>query len=65
MELLSFSAGVQINENEILIFGGYDNSETEQPKGVCFSLMGTAYLNCSKSIKRSGPSQKSQDSFTF
>jgi hypothetical protein len=28
MELLSFSAGVQINENEILLFGGYDNSET-------------------------------------
>ena len=39
MELLSFSAGLQINENEILVFGGYDNSETEQPKGLCFSLI--------------------------
>jgi hypothetical protein len=40
MELLSFSAGVQINHNEILVFGGYDNSEYEQPKRICFSLIG-------------------------
>lgn len=44
MELLSFSAGLQINENEILVFGGYDNSETEQPKGVCFSLKGNLFV---------------------
>lgn len=44
MELLSFSAGLQINENEILVFGGYDNSETEQPKGVCFSLKGILFV---------------------
>ena len=27
LELLSFSAAVQINERDMLVFGGYDNSE--------------------------------------
>ena len=49
MELLSFSAGVQINHNEILVFGGYDNSEYEQPKRICFSLIGIFIYKFSKS----------------
>lgn len=31
LELLSFSAGLQINERDLLVFGGYDNSELEKP----------------------------------
>lgn len=38
IEFLSFSAGVQINQNSILIFGGYDNSESEKPDNSCFCI---------------------------
>ena len=31
LELLSFSAAVQVNERDILVFGGYDNTEFEKP----------------------------------
>jgi hypothetical protein len=27
LELLSFSAAIQINDKDILVFGGYDNTE--------------------------------------
>jgi hypothetical protein len=40
MELLSFSAAVQINEGELLVFGGYDNSEYEKPERLCYTLQG-------------------------
>ena len=38
IELLSFSAAVQINNNEILVFGGYDNSERERPERTCYTV---------------------------
>lgn len=41
LELLSFSAAVQINESEILVFGGYDNTEAEKPDRICYTLQGT------------------------
>jgi hypothetical protein len=41
LELLSFSAAVQINERDILVFGGYDNSELERPERLCYALTGT------------------------
>jgi uncharacterized protein YbaA (DUF1428 family) len=41
LELLSFSAAVQINEAEILVFGGYDNTESERPDRICYTLQGT------------------------
>ena len=47
LELLSFSAGVQINEREILVFGGYDNSEMERPERLCYSLGGRdGFMQC-------------------
>ena len=45
IELLSFSAAVQTSENEILVFGGYDNTEMEKPERVCY----TAEVNPSRS----------------
>lgn len=38
IEMLSFSAGVQINETDVLVFGGYDNSIKERPQRVCYCL---------------------------
>jgi hypothetical protein len=40
LELLSFSAAVQINDRDILVFGGYDNSELERPERLCYALGG-------------------------
>jgi hypothetical protein len=40
LELLSFSAATQINENELLVFGGYDNSDLERPERLCYALSG-------------------------
>ena len=44
LELLSFSAAVQINEKDILVFGGYDNSELERPERVSYALTGKQLL---------------------
>ena len=35
---MSFSAGVQINQREVFIFGGYDNSQAERPQKTSFVL---------------------------
>lgn len=45
LELLSFSSAVQINESEILVFGGYDNTEAEKPDRICYTLHSNTFLN--------------------
>jgi hypothetical protein len=42
LDLLSFSAALQINDTDLLVFGGYDNSEREKPDRVCYALKGKA-----------------------
>ena len=41
LELLSFSAAAQINDGEVLVFGGYDNSDLERLQRTCYALTGT------------------------
>ncbi len=45
LDLLSFSAAVQINEKDILVFGGYDNSELEKTQRLCYALSGIPLEN--------------------
>ena len=44
LELLSFSAAAQINDKEILVFGGYDNSDLEKPERTCYALSGREWV---------------------
>lgn len=38
IEFLSFSAAVQINQNSVIVFGGYDNTDLEKPEKTFFVM---------------------------
>lgn len=35
---MSFSAAVQINQNSVIVFGGYDNTDLEKPEKTFFVM---------------------------
>ena len=42
LDLLSFSAAVQINPKEIFVFGGYNDAQMEKPERLSYILQVSA-----------------------
>lgn len=55
--LMSFCAGVQINEREIFVFGGYNDAQNEASSNLSYTLNGNRWLmQSTKHLKTSNSS---------